>query len=521
MTNTEDRGPYEIETVLLHEAAEIHGALPHDNIDSASIYARLNLHDSAALCLSGGGIRSAAFCLGVIQRLAGESTTKKSEPAPDNSLLTKFHYLSTVSGGGYIGSWLSVWIHRAGYESVWNDLHDLKHRASSEVAAISWLRSYSNYLTPRIGLFSLDAWAGIALLTYNLVLNWLVLLPFVFILVLVFKLFAFLSISLPYFLNKTWSAAIGALGVVLFVSSLGYWARNRPSRQRFSSVAEGQSAFLSKSLLLATIAAIALTQSFVTRAPFDLLATHPYLEGNVLFKIAAMGALCGVTVYAASSLISRPWQNNWRDFWLWTFSGAPFGALVYFGFSIFQLFAFGTKMFGGSVPPFALHLVFGVPLILISQLVGIIFFFGLTSHDRQSDVDQEWLGRAGGWILLVCMSWVAITFLILLSGPLAPWFYDSFSRWIGAVGGFSGIVVWIIGRFGLAPPGEPKNNIQLLFKIILAVAAPTFAIVLLFAISDLTAQFDISAVVDTTILSSIGNAWIALIFKYLFAIFVA
>jgi hypothetical protein len=25
-------------------------------------------------------------------------------------LLDKFHYLSTVSGGGYIGSWLSAWI---------------------------------------------------------------------------------------------------------------------------------------------------------------------------------------------------------------------------------------------------------------------------------------------------------------------------------------------------------------------------------------------------------------------------
>jgi len=27
-------------------------------------------------------------------------------------LLTSFHYLSTVSGGGYIGSWLSAWAYR-------------------------------------------------------------------------------------------------------------------------------------------------------------------------------------------------------------------------------------------------------------------------------------------------------------------------------------------------------------------------------------------------------------------------
>lgn len=44
------------------------------------------------LALSGGGIRSATFCLGVLRALA------------KNRLLHRFDYLSTVSGGGYIGS---------------------------------------------------------------------------------------------------------------------------------------------------------------------------------------------------------------------------------------------------------------------------------------------------------------------------------------------------------------------------------------------------------------------------------
>ena len=56
----------------------------------------------AALCFSGGGIRSATFSLGVLQALS------------KYSFLDKFDYLSTVSGGGYIGSWLSAWIDRAG-----------------------------------------------------------------------------------------------------------------------------------------------------------------------------------------------------------------------------------------------------------------------------------------------------------------------------------------------------------------------------------------------------------------------
>jgi predicted acylesterase/phospholipase RssA len=47
------------------------------------------------LSLSGGGIRSAAFSLGVLQALS------------HHSLLRWCDYLSTVSGGGYIGACLS------------------------------------------------------------------------------------------------------------------------------------------------------------------------------------------------------------------------------------------------------------------------------------------------------------------------------------------------------------------------------------------------------------------------------
>jgi len=47
------------------------------------------------LCLSGGGIRSATFCLGVLQALA------------KHGHLARFDYLSTVSGGGYTGTLLT------------------------------------------------------------------------------------------------------------------------------------------------------------------------------------------------------------------------------------------------------------------------------------------------------------------------------------------------------------------------------------------------------------------------------
>src|SRR4051794_35726653 len=47
--------------------------------------------------LSGGGIRSATFCLGVLQALA------------EKGLLRRFDYISSVSGGGYIATSLQWW----------------------------------------------------------------------------------------------------------------------------------------------------------------------------------------------------------------------------------------------------------------------------------------------------------------------------------------------------------------------------------------------------------------------------
>jgi hypothetical protein len=53
------------------------------------------------LALSGGGIRSASYCLGVLQALANAK------------LLEKFDYLSTVSGGGYTGASISYLLHES------------------------------------------------------------------------------------------------------------------------------------------------------------------------------------------------------------------------------------------------------------------------------------------------------------------------------------------------------------------------------------------------------------------------
>ena len=164
----------------LHEALEeeftaVHGELPSDFPRSADPQTQLKafcdaVHSleekRAALCISGGGIRSATFGLGVLQGLA------------HCGLLGKFHYLCTVSGGGYIGSWLSAWIknHPQGIRGV---IAELKRRPEStldpEPQPIRHLREFSNYLSPRAGLTSVDFWTLITTFIRNMSLNWLVL----------------------------------------------------------------------------------------------------------------------------------------------------------------------------------------------------------------------------------------------------------------------------------------------------------------------------------------------------------
>jgi hypothetical protein len=131
------------------------GVLPQADFEDA--YRKdVQKKKQAALCLSGGGIRSAAFSLGVLQVLA------------HRGLLTQFQYLSTVSGGGYIGGWLSRWIAGDPQQNAANIEKELARDV--EILQVSSLRANSNFLTPRTGLTSADTWTGILLWVRNVLL---------------------------------------------------------------------------------------------------------------------------------------------------------------------------------------------------------------------------------------------------------------------------------------------------------------------------------------------------------------
>ena len=138
------------------------------------------------VAFSGGGIRSATFNLGIIQGLA------------ESNLLSRIDYLSTVSGGGYIGSWLHGFIrnHCAGDLARASDQLsplDTPVPAQPQDDPIAFLRKYSNYLAPRPSLFGADTWVIVTIWLRNVLLNQLILIPALGAVVLAAFLFYFLQ----------------------------------------------------------------------------------------------------------------------------------------------------------------------------------------------------------------------------------------------------------------------------------------------------------------------------------------
>jgi hypothetical protein len=203
---------------------------------------------------------------------------------PENALLAQFHYLSTVSGGGYIGSWLSAWRRRVSFRRVWENLVDRPCGPDVEPGTIGWLRSYSNYLTPKLGALSGDFWAALAICLRNVVLNWLVIIPLLCIVLLIIKLIAVFAIGVAHH-APTWSviAIFGILGAVLLVFALSRVTRYRPTRRLPQDPGITQTCFLWMILLPAGLAASMFIQLGASNSGLWLVNHH----GKTLVFIVA------------------------------------------------------------------------------------------------------------------------------------------------------------------------------------------------------------------------------------------
>jgi Patatin-like phospholipase len=522
------------EEMLGDEAQAIHGKEAETVVGQtgAALYQALNNLNSAALCLSGGGIRSAAFALGVIQALAVHPRPAAKEGAPadlrasaDDCLLGRFHYLSTVSGGGYIGSWLTAGIARTSFATMWQKLVDRKPRPEDEAPQIAWLRAYSNYLTPKLGLTSADTWTAIALYVRNLILNWLIVVPALCAALIAIKLL----IAGAYGLSDAgveFVVAIALVGAALQIWALRFALLHRPTRpvrkavppeealivrelaqaenrgeqqenERVQAVGRGtdQRQFLRRDLVPSVLAASLFNLAFWPDV------TDPLLAWPLWWLIVA-GLAFGFMLYAISWIAAWPWPlrdpergaGYWaKDFLKWSIAGGVYGAII--GFGIFLLGAYDFDILVGNVKVTdetqnaLLLFIYGVPWIITAQLTAEMVFVGLTSLQIDSDADREWFGRSTGWFTAVAITWVLVSFLVLVGAGLVFALYAKAGAYLaktaGGVGGaVSGIVTAILGKSKTSPAYQGAGG-KSWTSIILAVTTPIFIAALVVGFSAL------------------------------------
>jgi len=104
--------------------------------------------DRFGLALSGGGIRSATFNLGLLQSL------------DQLGVLPHVDYLATVSGGGYVGGFWSAWLQRRGQPpgAATTRFPKADDSGTGESAEVRHLREFSRFLLPSFRVFSTEFW---------------------------------------------------------------------------------------------------------------------------------------------------------------------------------------------------------------------------------------------------------------------------------------------------------------------------------------------------------------------------
>jgi hypothetical protein len=152
------------------------------------------------LALSGGGIRSATFNLGLLQVLC------------NNEILAKVDYLSTVSGGGYIGSCMTTLLNSEPQSEsigIKKDVFplginmDKENQPTLEKEPVRRLRYFSNYLTAEGGFVNKYLRPAMVFLR-GVVLNFSLLIPYLIALSLLLSVAFNVKIVFPMFEKNQW-----------------------------------------------------------------------------------------------------------------------------------------------------------------------------------------------------------------------------------------------------------------------------------------------------------------------------
>jgi hypothetical protein len=384
------------------------------------------------LALSGGGIRSATFNLGLLQALARAR------------LLKEFDYLSTVSGGGYIGSWLSAWVKRSkrGVQDVENALAE-----GAEPPQIRFLREFSNYLTPRTGWFGTDTLTGVTTYLRNLLLNLSILVLIVAALLLGPWLLGgaaaggadarFLGherAGYLYLIIAEVALLVAAYGMAKSLACLDEYDRRTAHAARSGTApvlpatppawAEAKGLAV-RVVLPLVVSAFALSMGAWAQPRVRTAAM--WVAGvSFIALILAFRWLCPRIVKREFPPVELPWKRDrWLRKSLALIVGSLFAGAVLVGLS--RLLA---TPHGAPDAAIIWHaLVLGVPVALLVFLLAGTLVVGLSGR-RLSEFEREWWGRLGAVVVRAGLLWAALS----ATAVYGAWLVWQMGAWASGVG---------------------------------------------------------------------------------------
>jgi len=418
--------------------------------------------EASAVCLSGGGIRSASFSLGILQGLARFSRRPvcKGEPCEekDKCLLDSLDYLSTVSGGGYIGSWLMAWAQRSDFHQVVDHLANAAPTSGDpEPQPVRHLREYTSYLSPRYG-FTLDTLTLLSIVTRNLILNWLILVPLAMAL---FCLPQFIFDASYYWAFKnqqsgSWGGQVmlWAILFVAFASGTAVWRMARPPyKEGGASDSDGSIAvelwlFTLPILVSAWLLGEACAWAYFSGA---LPANGSWSHVRFLVVYAAVPPL-----FMSLVRLRMLWQGDGKQrptiFHKHNGSGKlAWGRLVWSFVAPLVVAAPAALLLAGCALKIAPRLivvgrwhpvmahkfvVLVIPIVLGVMMLASVLLTGLLTHIEQEE-EREWWARAGGLLMSCILAWMALNSVAFFS---THWLHSFSGVILGAVGLGAGYV---------------------------------------------------------------------------------
>ena len=419
---------------------------PENALDFATVHARERAairepdgrHDGpnralTGLAFSGGGIRSATFNLGIIQALA------------ELKLLRQFDYLSCVSGGGYIGGWLSAFIHRQCGGRV-EDAEDQLKSGGGENPAIRFLRSYSNYLTPKASFFSADTLTAVATYLRNLYLNLTLLLLALGALLLLPRLLVWFARWLTGWegahpevnanLLPLFGGGIACIYIAMLFIGLNLGSRDAFDSRRFYTRQSGALLLVvAPALLSAWLIAYGM---YAGAARIDSISLDGWVLWGMAIYVPPWLAGWGLGRFLARRNPDRPQFTPGKivQMALYALLAGALGGLLLAAFAEFSQFIHqATKAQGHGYSGSWVASALATALLLKFYSLTVVGHIGLMGR-YFSHESREWWSRLGGWVLLVSLVWAALFCIVFL----APAFFRWANVWFVGAGGMT----WLI-----------------------------------------------------------------------------